>query len=241
MKLFAVFLLVSFSALAADLKLKDYDWKLTDIATKGYSKEKLYTSMDRKFIRLGGSICSNRALMWANDFKRDHNLDTGKIFLFYTKKKGSASRKTWWYHVAPVVNEKGQIWVLDAGFPGWFNQPLAPVDWLNQFAASTNCKEINASERDLVERIFLAQTFPHETAYGYHDCYYKIVPHTIWTPDVLAKNLLGVDSNGRPVREERPEIERAELMQACVEATSSSVGYVFGSSKEKCKEYVNRY
>lgn len=238
MKIFAVFFLISLSSFAADLKLKDYNWNLTDIASRGLSKEALYSSMDRDFVKIGKSICSNRALMWANDFKRDHNLDTGKIFLFYTKKKGAVSLKTWWYHVAPIINENNNIWVMDAGFPGWFNQPLTKEEWLSNFAASTNCKEINANENELVERIFSAQVFPHETSYGYYDCYYKLVPHTIWTPDVLAKNLLGVDSNGTPVRFERPEIVKEELLQACVEATSTKIGYVFGASKEKCKEYV---
>lgn len=240
MKFIAVFLLVTVSAFASDLKLKDYNWNVTDIASRGLTKEALYTSMDREFVRPGKSICSNRALMWANDFKRQHNLDTAKIFLFYTKKRGAVSLKTWWYHVAPVINDKNNMYVMDAGFPGWFNEPLTIEAWLTRFASTAKCKEINANETELIQRIFKGQVFPNETSYGYNDCYYKVVPHTIWTPDVLAKNLLGVDSNGVPVRVERPEIHKEELMQACVEATSGKIGYVFGASKEKCKEYVYR-
>jgi hypothetical protein len=239
MKFIVVLLLASFTAIAADLKINDYNWNLTDITSRGLNKEILYSRMDREFVNTGSSICSNRAHMWANNFKRQYNLDTGKIFLFYTKKKGTVSRKTWWYHVAPIINEGGNIFVMDAGFSGWFNKPMTKEEWLYQFTTSTNCKEINANETDLVQRIFYAQVFPHETAYGNYDCYYKFTPHTIWTPDVLAQNLLGVDSNGVPVHQERPEIDRLELLQACVEATSSKLGYIFGASKEACNQYVN--
>lgn len=240
MKMFIIFMfmLTSFSAFAADLKLKDYEWMMSDITQRGFTKEKLFSSMDRDFIRTKDSICSNRALMWANDFKENHGLDSGKIFLFYTKKKGSISLKTWWYHVAPVLNENGNIWVMDAGFPGWITKPLTKEQWLYNFADSNNCKEINASETDLVEMIFNGQVFPHETRYGYHDCYYKFVPHTIWTPDVLAQNLLGRDSEGRPARADRDVVDREELYQACLEATTSKLGYALGTNKDKCKQYA---
>lgn len=238
MKLAFVLLMVSLSAFSADVRLKDYNWTVTDIASRGYTKEVLFSRMDRQFIKPGKSICSNRALMWANDFKNNQGLDTAKIFLFYTKKKGDVSLKTWWYHVAPMVNERGNLWVMDAGFGSWLNSPMTKEQWLFKFANSNNCKEINANETELVEYIFRGQTFPHQTSYGYYDCYYKITPHTIWTPEVLATNLLGRDSNGRPARVERDEINANELYQACIEATTTSIGYAMGANKKECKRYA---
>lgn len=238
MKLVLLFFLLSVSAYSADIKLKDYNWNMTDVSSRGLTKEVLYSRMDREFIKKG-SICSNRAHIWANNFKRDFNLDTGKIFLFFTKKEETRVRlKTWWYHVSPVVNENGNIWVMDAGFRGFIKTPLNVEEWLQKFANTSRCKDINASETELVEHIFKERTFPQTTPYGSYECYYKIVPHTIWTPDVLAQNLLGKDASGRPVRVERDEINKEELYQACLEATSSKIGYALGSSKEKCKEYV---
>jgi len=238
MKFAVLLLLISISAFAADLKVKDYEWTLTDVLSKGLTKQSLFSRMDRNFIKTGSSICSNRALMWAHDFKQKNGLDTAKIFLFYTKKKGDISLKTWWYHVSPVINEGGKVWVMDAGFPGWISAPQTKEEWLAKFANSNNCKEMNANETELIELIFNGQVFPHNTIYGYYDCYYKIVPHTIWTPEVMAQNLLGVDSEGRPVRTERMEIVQDELFQACLEATASTFGRVFGSSKKACKEYA---
>lgn len=243
--MFFLLSLFSFSVMAADLPLTDYPWSLTDIAEKGLTKERLFSRMDREFIKTKSSICSNRALMWAHDFKRDYNLDTAKVFLFFTKEEtpegelNISFRRTWWYHVAPVINENNQMWVMDAGF-AYIKAPMTLSQWTKKFAFSETCKEIKATENELVELIFREKTFPRQTAYGHHTCYYKVVPHTIWTPDVLAKNLLGIDASGKPVRVERPEINKDELFQACIEATAGKLGWALGSSKKQCEEYVRR-
>jgi hypothetical protein len=56
------FILLSFFAVfassAADLQIKDYNWKMTDITSRGFSKEALFKHMDREFIKTGKSICS---------------------------------------------------------------------------------------------------------------------------------------------------------------------------------------
>lgn len=228
----------------ADIGLPEYNWSMTDIRSRGLTKEYLFQQMDREFIKTNSSICSNRALMWAHDFKRDFGLKTGKVFLFYTKPKEeieedeSPREKTWWYHVAPIVNDGGEIVVLDAGFTNFVRGPLKPNEWLLKFSHSYGCKYIHSNETDLLKLIYRQQTFPRETAYGKNECYYKYVPHTYWTPESVAKNVLGVDRQGRPVRLERHEINKNELYSACVEATTSSVGRVFGSNKKACKEYA---
>ena len=238
MKVAMMMLLFSFSSFALELKIKDYNWTMTDIATRGLTKEALFSKMDRDFVKPKSSICSNRAHMWANDFKRKQNLDTAKIFLFYTKKKGDLSIKDWWYHVSPVVNENGALWVMDAGFSGWINKPLSKEEWLHTFAESNNCKEISSTDTELIELIFAGQVFPHRTAYGYYDCYYKVVPHGFWTPETVAENLLGRNSQGTPVRVERDGVDKNELYQACLEATTGKLGWALGGNKKVCKEYV---
>lgn len=231
-------ILMSSSAFAQDVIIPDFNWKMTEITSAGYTKEALFTKMNRNIMKLGSSICSNRALVWTHDFKRFQNIDAGKIFMFYTKKTGEIGSKTWWYHVAPVVNEKGSIFVLDAGFPGGVKGPLAPQDWLKKFAGSTNCKEIKASETDLLDRMFRGYVYPETTSYGTYDCYYKYAPAGYWTPASVAKSLLGKDENDRPVSYVRDEVDEYELMTACVEAASTNFGSVFGAGKRKCEKYL---
>lgn len=241
MKRFFAVLLLTFSnfIFAQDIVLSDFqDWILTDVAAKGYTKEKLFRSMNRDFVKVGGSICSNRALIWAFDFKRNQNVDAGKLFLFYTKKTGEIGRKTWWYHVAPVINEKGEIFVLDAGFPSSLNGPITPKQWLKKFSGSTNCKEIHSNENELITKMFDGYVYPETTSYGTHECYYKLAPAGYWTPSSVAMGLLGVDNKGKPVHFVRDEINTDEVYAACLEAATSSLGRVFGSAKKRCKEYI---
>lgn len=235
----AIALGISASSFAQEIILPDFqNWKMTDIATKGYKKEELFSNMNRDLIKVGASICSNRALVWAYDFKRNQNIDTGKIFLFYTKKTGEVGQKTWWYHVAPVINEKGTIYTMDPGFPSSIRTPITPMDWLKKFAGSTNCKQIRANETDLIERMFDGYVYPQTTSYGSYDCYYLYTPGGFWTPSTVAKGLLGVNEDGTPVRHVRDDIDADEVYEACVEAVTSSVGRVFGGGKKRCKEYL---
>lgn len=227
------------TAFAQDVVLSEFNnWKMTDISTQGYKKETLFTKMNRDMIKLGASICSNRALVWAYDFKRNQNVDAGKLFLFYTKKTGEVGAKTWWYHVAPVVNEKGTIYVLDAGFPSSIKGPITTTDWLKKFTSSTKCKEIKATDTDLITRMFDGYVFPQTTTHGTFDCYYTITPGGFWTPGTVAKGLLGVDEDGRPVHHVRDEIDSEEVLAACTEAVTSPIGRAFGGGKKKCEKYL---
>jgi hypothetical protein len=240
-KLISAFLFSTFTmaAFSQDLSILDYpNAIMTDIAKKGYTKEALFAQMNRDLIKPGASICSNRALVWVYDFKRKQNIDSAKIFMFYTKKTGEVGATTWWYHVSPMVNENGIAWVMDAGFGRSIPGPLAKNDWLKKFAGSTNCKEIQAGENDLIEKMFQGRVFPETTSYGTFDCYYKIVPAGYWTPASVAMNLLGVDMEGNPTNFVRDEIDHGDLMSACVEAvTTSPIGRVL-SGPSRCKKYL---
>lgn len=231
---------MAITANAKDMKLSQFDWTMTDIASKGLNKDDLFESMDTNFIKAKKSICSNRALMWAQDFKQKNGLDTGKIFLFYTKKKSKIGSKTWWYHVTPIVNENNKVWVMDPGFPGFIDGPLSISDWADTFVDSKNCKEIKRTDADLIERMFSMQVFPQRTGHGFYDCYYMLTPHTIWTPESLGMSLTGADGDGVPVNFSRPTIDADEYYQACVEATTSKFGFAMGGNKDKCKALASR-
>jgi hypothetical protein len=233
-------LLFTSSAFSQTIHLTDYnDYPVTDVASKGLTSEGLFNGMNRKFINVRGSICSNRALMWANDFKRKFGINTAKIFLFFTASTGNSANKTWWYHVSPMVNERGSFKVVDAGFSKMIYGPQTIAEWLVSFVGEeSKCKEIGADETDLFERMFRPVVFPEKTSYGKYNCYYRITPEGNWTPESVAKQVLGRDADGNPVNYVRDEIDSDELYTACVEATESLFGTLFGSGKKKCKKYV---
>lgn len=242
MKIFAftLLLLVADKSWSQDLQIKNYNAHMTDVKSVGQTKESLFKSLNRKLVKLGDAICANRAQVWTYDLKRFFEVDSAKIFLFYTKKnEGSVGRKVWWYHVSPVVAEDGKAWVIDGGFPGMIKTPLEPKDWLKKFTGSENCKEIQAEEKDLLKLMFYGQVFPKETNYGRYDCYHITVPAGYWWPSSIAKSLLGEDEKGKPVNYSRDSHNLDEVYSACLEAATGPIGGWLGTAEKKCKEYLD--
>ncbi len=243
MKLFSAVILVLFSLSAfAQTTLPDFHYNMTDISQRGETPDTLFAKLNRKIVKTGSSVCSNRALMWTYDMKRFQNIDAGKIFLFYTGKNGEIGSKKWWYHVAPVVNDKGQVWVIDGGFPGYVKKPMLIGEWLTKFVNTTSCKMINSGERDLFERMHKGRMYPEYTPqYGAVDCYTYIAPGPFWTPATVAMGVLQADAEGTPIRFTRDQYDMGELLQACKEAAAGRLGTVLGGQKKKCKEYLGIY
>jgi hypothetical protein len=213
---------------AAPVAIKDYDWKVTDVAELGLKKEEIFLGLDRKFIKLGNSICANRALMWLHDLKKEHNIDGAKIFLFYTEKTGGAGLRSWWYHVAPIIAENNDLYVIDAGFRSIKNV-MKVKDWVGTFSVGAKCKEIQAHETDLIELMNSGRQFPTTTHYGTYDCYYKVVPAGLWFPTSVATSLMGGNISN--------EIQEDEVYSACTEATTSPIGRHLGFKRKQCKRF----
>lgn len=212
----------------ATVELPEFNWGVEDIAERNLTKEELFTSMDRDFINLGQSICANRAMMWLYDFKKSHDINGAKVFLFYTAK----TSKKWWYHVAPVINEKGSLFVMDAGFPGFIDSPLSVDGWLTKFTEKKTCKAIRAEDSELIEAISKGTYFPEVTESGRHDCYYILAPAGYWFPHSLYTQLKGLPSN---ITE---ELQPKDVYQACKEAVTTPIGRFLGAGKKKCKKFI---
>lgn len=237
----ALLLVCSLSSHAQTVSLPDYDYRVGDIGERGLKKELLFQRMNRSLVRSSDSICSNRAHVWAFDFEKQ-DIKSAKVFLFFTPRTGAFDGLSWWYHVAPVVNEQGKLWVMDAGFPTGqhvIGGPLEIAEWLRKFTGKTSvCKEMSNADEDLLALIFKASAFPERTSHGVFNCYYKLVPPGYWTPSQIALNALGRDEHGVPVRFSRDEFETREVFQACKEASSSMVGWVLRSTERRCRSFI---
>lgn len=230
--LLIAFSMLSFNTFAQDMSMTHFSWTMNDIASLGENKEDLFKKMDRDFMKVGQSICANRALMWLYEFKRDHKIDGSKIFLFYTDRKGQFSHRQWWYHVAPIINEKGEEWVMDAGFAS-ISQPL-PVDgWLKHFVGSNNCYEITPQDKDLIALMDEGHQFPEVTFRGKYDCYYAKAPAGAWFPSSVAMGLSGRDPS-------IGEINQKDVYYSCLEAVTNPIGRLLNSGKKKCKKFIEQ-
>lgn len=231
MNVFISLFLISTSLYAQTITIPQYNYIVRDIRERKLSKEFLYLKMNRKLVRSKDSICSNRAHVWTWDFHLN-NIESPKIFLFFTPKTGHFDGVTWWYHVAPLINEGGKLWVMDAGYPAKVSSPLTIKDWMKAFnGVKSVCKEIKSSETDLVQMMNSAKTFPEQTQHGKYNCYFRITPPGYWTPSQVAKNILG--------KFNRDSINESEVFSACIEAATTPFGYLF-RKKGQCRHFLAR-
>lgn len=90
------------------------------------------------------SQCYNRAHIWAYESKKTFDLNSMKVFMFYTRKYIREYNFKWWFHVSPFtyVNENGTKTekVLDREFT---KSPLPMKSWTDIFMQNkVNCPVI---------------------------------------------------------------------------------------------------
>ena len=87
----------------------------------------------------GGSECYNRAHVWSWEIYNKNRYNTGKMFLFFTRRYINEYRYKWWFHVAPFINVSGQSQhvVLDRQY---FASPRVMHSWTDAFMKNNaNC------------------------------------------------------------------------------------------------------
>lgn len=113
------------------------------------------------------SICSNRAMVWSYEMKRDLNVDSKKRFIYYTNSyrhivqnvgrhiswfearfRSVSDRGTnWYYHVAPSVLVGEQEYVMDKKL---FNTPVTDEQWVGKFERKVERVLNNPSKRNKI-------------------------------------------------------------------------------------------
>jgi hypothetical protein len=234
------FSMITISLKSQTIELPTFNDELEDISKKGITSMEIFKKLDRDLVKLTSSVCANRALMWLYQMEKEMNVKGGKVFLFYTgKKEGDTGRKTWWYHVTPVVNEGGEIIAIDRGFSN-IKKPMPMNMWFKRFAGFKTCREIKAEDTDLLKRMFKRHTYPKTYKGENHNCYYIVAPRGYWIPTSVALNQLGTTSSGEPIHFVRDEIHIGDLKRACREAVTTKVGRVLGLGKKKCKKFIGK-
>lgn len=83
---------------------------------------------------LSDSQCYNRAHVWAYDWKKELDVNSMKVWVFFTRKYIRRYNFDWWFHVSPYlyVNESTGVMerVMDYKFT---YAPLYLRDWTNHF------------------------------------------------------------------------------------------------------------
>lgn len=226
--------------------LKDFDYQLTDIATKGLSKETLFARTQTSFMDLEKSICANRAHVWGYDLTRWNKINTGKIFFFFGASIWNEDDKHgYMYHVAPYIIENGTEYVMESSYPSELNGPLTVDDWMenetyNRIKAS-DCLEITAADTDLTEYFYARINLPEKRTSGKPGarCYFRKVPGHYWFPTSIALHDLKKDEDGNKVEFDPKAFDVDDVFEACVETASGKIGRFFGGGRAKCKAHLN--
>jgi hypothetical protein len=92
------------------------------------------------------SQCYNRAHIWSYEWQTDKNINTAKMFLFFSVKYIRENNFHWWFHVAPyahvAIGTEIKERILDKKFmPG----PSTLRSWIDRFMEDgTRCRTIKA-------------------------------------------------------------------------------------------------
>jgi hypothetical protein len=138
------------------VELLDVVVESVEVGSVGYEKEnfipsvldfnsaqKIFDAMDGRTKR--NSQCFNRAHGWAYDMKTRYNIDSMKIFIFFTSRYIREYRYKWWFHVAPMVlvatNNMSVEHVMDVSFT---NGPTLMRNWTDYFMQNNApCPSVN--------------------------------------------------------------------------------------------------
>lgn len=225
--------------------IKDFDYQLTDIASKGLRKEVLFDRMERGMLDLEKSICANRAHLWGFDLFRNYHINTGKIFIFFGSSIWKKEDKHgYMYHVAPYIVENGNEYVMEASYPSEVSRPLTVEEWIENETYNrvkgSECVEITSADTDLTEYFYERHTLPERREMGKTGarCYIRKVPGYYWFPASIAYHDLKKNEKGEKVEFNPSRFEIEDVLEACIEAASTKIGRFFGGGRAKCKSHL---
>lgn len=242
----ASFIAVSFipsSALASSVPgfIEDYQYQVTDIATKGLTSEKLFAAIDTSWMELEHSVCANRALLWGYQLHNQYKIQTGKIFMFFVSDLWTNDKQGWMYHAGTYVIENGKEVFLERSYPTQVKRPLNLIEWMDDEmegrADAKDCIEITKKDVDLTPYFYARRNLPRKRGDGLAGapCYYRKVPEYFSYPATVAEVDFGKDANGKPIDYTLSEYDRTELYYACVDAASGGKWARRGSARSFCE------
>ncbi len=90
------------------------------------------------------SECYNRAHIWAwelnKHYQNGRKIQTGKIWLFFTRKYIREYKYKWWFHVSPYLTLNGDVRVMDRSFT---QTPVDEKSWTDNFMKNyADCPEV---------------------------------------------------------------------------------------------------
>ena len=99
------------------------------------------------------SQCFNRAHIWSKSMWDNYRIKSMKIFIFYTKRFRSEVSDKWWFHVAPMINVNGELYVMDKEFT---RSPKTAQQWESIFTKKMNNPSYRCVKMDNISTFYEA-------------------------------------------------------------------------------------
>ncbi len=96
--------------------------------TNIYSQDTLSKAFKKLYRGKTGSECYDRAHFWSFQMAQEFDINSTKVFVFFTNKYKREINNQWWFHVAPGVVYRGTDYMMD---PEFLNKPVSFEAWKN--------------------------------------------------------------------------------------------------------------
>lgn len=222
-----------------------YHYQLTDIAKVGLTSKQLFSEVRNDWMELKHSVCSNRAHIWGYDMYRHHNINVGRIFIFFTADVWKGEKKGYMYHAGTYVIENGQEWVLERSYNEVF-RPLTIVEWMDNEmegkAPASQCIEITEKDTDLTEYFYERYNLPRKREGGKPSapCYFRKVPGYLPYPASVAEIDFKKDADGKPSTYNPTDFDFNEVMTACIDSRVGHKKLRQIGAADFCRSYLRR-
>ena len=105
------------------------------------------------------SQCFNRAHIWSKSMWDNYRIKSMKIFIFYTKKFREEVSDKWWFHVAPMINVNGEMYVMDKEFT---RTPKTAEQWERIFTKKMNNPSYRCIKMDNISTFYESNNYYNE-------------------------------------------------------------------------------
>lgn len=125
--------------------------------------------------------CFNRAHVWAKQMYNSHNVNSMKILIYYTKKYRREVNGKWWFHIAPMINIKGDYFVMDKEFT---RKPVRDFEWEKIFTKKLEEKGIHGHRCKVIKNI---DEFYAEENQKNEYCNIQVTSMYYWEPNDMSR------------------------------------------------------
>jgi hypothetical protein len=217
----------SFAQAASTGYIADYSYQVASVSSS--QAQSLIDGETRD--TSSNSICANRADIWTYIMRKNSAVQTGKVFIHFTKDGQADENKQWAYHVAPFVIVNGEEMVLDSAFDVFHGKPVKLSEWTKYFGKSANCVELdplhnpahmkleqNNLPNDRVNPITYTRGGARQYPSTEGICYIRKVPMYYSYPIQVYGADLALSGQGQYSSFVRNDFDKDEILSACRQA-----------------------